>query len=122
MLTGYHIESIAIEAFRNYQGPKSLNAMIRHFFEVSPSIVLKPIKDKSGQSIHVDEYLGAAQSDERKIRKAALERISRSLKNADGSRNIDDWNHFLWNCLRRRQETSSQPRCRDHCLLDLMRC
>ena len=66
-ITGYHTESMAINVFRGYDGPKTTKAMLKHFFENASDHVIKPIKDASGQSIHVDEYLRAENSLDRRI-------------------------------------------------------
>ena len=52
-ISGYHMESLAIEAFRNYQGPHDLKSTLRHFLDHSSRAVLKPITDPTGQSRHV---------------------------------------------------------------------
>ncbi len=57
-ISGYHMESLAIEAFRNYQGPYDLKSMFRHFTDFSSRAVIRPITDPTGQSRHVDEYMG----------------------------------------------------------------
>lgn len=90
-LTGYHVESLAIEAFRAYAGPLNPKAMLEHFFDASRSLVLVPIRDKSGQSVHVDSYLGSANSRSRKEVYAALDRIYRGMKNADAQRSLERW-------------------------------
>lgn len=90
-LTGYHIESLAIEAFRGYSGPLNPKAMLRHFFEDSTSRVLKPITDRTGQSVHVDEYLGVANGQKRKLVAGALDRVVREMKNADATRSLQQW-------------------------------
>ncbi|MGH7846924.1 MAG: CBASS oligonucleotide cyclase, partial [Candidatus Binatia bacterium] len=90
-LTGYHIESLAIEAFRNYKGALNTKAMLKHFFEDSTNRVLKPITDRTGQSVYVDEYLGAANSQKRRLVSDALDRILRQMKNADASRSREQW-------------------------------
>src|SRR5262249_33745446 len=53
-LSGYHIESLAIDAFRGYDGPKTASAMLPHFFEKAKERVLTPMTDSTGQSVHVD--------------------------------------------------------------------
>ena len=64
--------------------------MLRHFFEqVHQSHVTKLIRDSSGQSVHVDEYLGAENSLERRIVADALSRIGRKIRNADGAISLD---------------------------------
>ena len=60
--SGYHIESLAIRAFRNYQGPQDPMAMLNHFLRHSMTAVKSPIADTTGQSEYVDEYLGPANS------------------------------------------------------------
>jgi len=90
-LTGYHIESLAIEAFKRYKGLINPKAMLEHFFDCARNLVLSPIKDRTGQSIHVDDYLGAANSKYRKAVAAVLDRVSRKMKNADVSRSRDQW-------------------------------
>ncbi len=90
-LTGYHVESLAIEAFKTYSGPLNPKAMLEHFFDTSRSLVLAPIRDKTGQSVHVDGYLGPANSKSRKEVSAALDRIHRRMKNADALRSEEQW-------------------------------
>ena len=60
--SGYHLESLAIRAFRNYPGPQDPNAMLNHFLSHSITAVRSPIADTTGQSGYVDEYLGPANS------------------------------------------------------------
>ena len=64
-IAGYHMESLAIEAFRNYQATKDLNSMVRRFADFSSRAVLQPIVDPAGQSRYVDGYLGPANSPQR---------------------------------------------------------
>jgi hypothetical protein len=90
-LTGYHVESLAVEAFKTYGGPLNPKAMLEHFFDASRSLVLSPIRDKTGQSVHVDGYLGPTDSTNRKEVAAALNRIHRRMKNADHARDEDQW-------------------------------
>jgi len=90
-LTGYHVESLAIESFKAYSGPLNPKAMLEHFFDTSRALVLAPIRDNTGQSVHVDAYLGPAKSTNRKEVSAALDRIHRRMKNADALRSEDQW-------------------------------
>lgn len=94
-LTGYHTESLAIQAFETYDGPKTPKAMVRHFFETASDNVRQPIKDSSGQSIYVDEYLGEANRLQRRIAGDALGRIARRIRNADGSRSLEGWKELF---------------------------
>jgi hypothetical protein len=90
-LTGYHLESLAIEAFKGYTGVLNPKAMLVHLFDRSRTLVLSPIKDRTGQSIHVDDYLGPANSEDRKAVSAVLDRVSRRMKNADAIRSKEQW-------------------------------
>ena len=90
-LSGYHLESLAIKAFKEYKGPLNPKAMLEHLFDAARKLVLAPIKDSSNQSVHVDGYLGAANSTNRKEVSAALDRIYRRMKNADALRSEAQW-------------------------------
>ena len=61
-ITGYHMESLAIDAFRNYNGSLDSKTMLNHLFGHSMTAVMRPIADSTGQSRYVDEYLGSADS------------------------------------------------------------
>ncbi|MEQ8992579.1 MAG: CBASS oligonucleotide cyclase [Pseudomonadales bacterium] len=94
-LTGYHVESLAIEAFKNYEGPRTYKDMVAHFFDRSAELVKAPIADRSGQSVHVDEYLGAVNSQARRLVSQALQRVQRKLQNADASKSVDAWKDLV---------------------------
>jgi hypothetical protein len=94
-LTGYHVESLAIEAFKNYDGPRTYKAMVAHFFDRTAELVKAPIVDRSGQSVYVDEYLGAANSQERRLVSQAVQRVQRKLQNADASKSVDAWSDLV---------------------------
>lgn len=89
--SGYHVEALAIEAFRNYSGAYNFKEMLQHFFEQGSRLVLRPISDSTGQSIRVDDYLGAPDSRERQSLSGRMERISRRMANADRVTSSDDW-------------------------------
>ena len=61
-ISGYHMESLALEAFRDYGGPPDSKAMLIHLLSHSIEAVERPITDPTGQSGYVDEYLGPADS------------------------------------------------------------
>ena len=61
-ISGYHMESLAIDAFRDYRGPLDPKAMLVHLLGHSIEAVKRPITDSTGQSRYVDEYLGPADS------------------------------------------------------------
>ena len=63
--------------------------MVAHFFSRAAGLVKAPILDRSGQSVYVDEYLGATNSQERRIVSQALQRVQRKLQNADAAKSGD---------------------------------
>ena len=65
-IAGYHVESLAIDAFRNYCGPLDPKSMLVHLLGHSIHAVMRPITDSTGQSRYVDEYLGPPQSGPRR--------------------------------------------------------
>lgn len=94
-LSGYHIESLAIEAFRGYTGPQNTKAMVEHLIGFSSERVLSPIRDKTGQSLHVDEYAGSRGSERRRLMAQSLDRVWRRIKNANGAHSRDKWLEIL---------------------------
>ena len=64
-ISGYHMESLAIDAFTDYRGSLDPRSMLDCLLTHSMTAVMKPIFDSTGQSRHVDEYLGPAQSKRR---------------------------------------------------------
>jgi hypothetical protein len=90
-LSGYHIESMAIETFKEYTGVLNPKAMLKHFYDKARSVVLSPIRDSTGQSVHVDEYLGVSHSEARRTAAAALDRVFRHMRNADGVGSLEQW-------------------------------
>ena len=93
--TGYHLENLAVECFSGYQGAQTPREMLHHFFDRAPDLIRAPIPDRTGQSTHVDEYLGARDSVERLVVADAVARIGRRLRNADGARSIEQWKRLL---------------------------
>ena len=94
-LSGYHTEAIAVRIFRNYDGAKTTKAMLRAFFERAPGHIRQPIRDSSGQSTHVDDYLGSANDVQRRVVAEALGRVARRIRNADGARSVVRWRELL---------------------------
>lgn len=90
-LSGYHVESLAIAAFKNYEGPKIASAMLPVFFERAKDLVKSPIKDSTGQSVHVDGYLGDAGSADRVAAGHLLERIAKRMRNASAHQSAEQW-------------------------------
>lgn len=90
-ISGYHVESLAIAAFRGYSGTKSTVDMLPHFFEKARNLILQPIRDSTGQSIHVDEYLGSENSRERQLASHLLARIAKRIRSANLSQSMQQW-------------------------------
>ena len=65
-ITGYDMESLAVGAFKDYNGKLDSRSMLSHFLAYSMKAVMSPIPDPTGQSTYVDEYLGPAGSKLRK--------------------------------------------------------
>lgn len=91
-LSGYHVESLAIAAFRDYSGTTTTAGMLPTFFERARDLVLRPIRDSSGQSVHVDGYLGEAGSDQRIGASHVLGRLAKRMRNASAHMSRDQWN------------------------------
>jgi Second Messenger Oligonucleotide or Dinucleotide Synthetase domain len=90
-LSGYHMESLGIAAFRNYDGEKTTTAMLPVFFERARELVLSPIRDTTGQSVHVDDYLGPVNSPERLAISHVMGRIARRMRNATAAGSTAQW-------------------------------
>lgn len=95
-LTGYHVESIAISAFRGYDGKKTTAAMLPVFFERAKELVLAPIRDKTGQSVHVDTYLGEANSQARQNVGHLFGRIAKRMRNASAAKSKEQWREMFF--------------------------
>ncbi len=96
--SGYHMESAAIEIFKRYpvnDKPTTPKAMLRHFFENAREVVRNPIRDKTNQSINVDDDLGPTDSLKRKRIGYALDRIGRRMRNADEVGSVEEWEDIL---------------------------
>lgn len=90
-VSGYHIESLAIEIFKAYEGSTTLKAMLERFFDRAKNIVRRPIRDRTGQSIHVDDYLGNENSDLREAISEQFDLISRQMRNANRQSSVSEW-------------------------------
>lgn len=90
-LNGYHVESLAIAAFHAYAGEKSTGEMLPLFFERAKDLVLSPIRDHTGQSVHVDSYLGAANSEDRQAVSHLMSRLARRMRNASAGASTAQW-------------------------------
>ena len=92
-IAGYHMESLAIEAFSNYDGPKDRKSMLRHFADYSSKAVLKRIADVTGQSRYVDEYMGPADSPRRQ---RASKSFQRMLNKFDACKTEAEFKNLFW--------------------------
>lgn len=84
-LGGYHIEAIAVDAFRAYKGRRDYASMLRALLNHAASAVRRPTGDITGQSVHVDAHLGSANSSDRMALSAALNRVATRLDNASAT-------------------------------------
>ncbi|MFJ8518991.1 CBASS oligonucleotide cyclase [Lysinibacillus xylanilyticus] len=92
-LSGYHIESLAIEAFKNTRTyPKNIKDALKTFCEKSQSRVLSPIKDNTGQSLHVDDYLGGRDSVRRQRVSHDFKMLHKKISNANS---VSDWKDII---------------------------
>ena len=91
-VNGYHVEALAIEAFRAYSGPRTPKAMLTHFVQHASERVLSPIRDVTGQSRDVDEYLEEANSASRRSLSHSLTELARTM---DKSQSLDVWEGLL---------------------------
>lgn len=94
-LSGYHIESLAIEAFEEYSGQRTNREMTRRFWQFAQTQVLRPIVDSTGQSRHVDDYLGGVNSAARRRVSHAIGRIATKIETAETMRSSDIWQEML---------------------------
>jgi hypothetical protein len=91
-LAGYHVEALALAAFRDYNGPRDPRSMVTALVTSAANNVLKPIRDVTGQSPFVDERLGAANSEARKTLATKLRRVSEQMERVQGP---DEWRKLL---------------------------
>ena len=88
--SGYHTEALAVEAFRDYVGPRTPKAMVTHFLDFASRSVLHPIVDVTGQSSHVDDSLGSPDSAARRRLSEAIGTLARVASTATSPRQWRD--------------------------------
>ena len=93
-ISGYHMEALAIKAFENYQGPRDPKSMLVHLFGNSITAVLTPIRETTGQSTTVDEYLGEEGS---RLRQRASIYFRQMRGKVNSCRNASDFDSLF--CL-----------------------
>lgn len=94
-LSGYHIESLAIETFKNYDGRRTLKQMLQHFCAQAKDGVIQPIVDSTGQSRHVDDDLGTSHSAGRRRASRAIANLEQKLDSADALTSVDTWKEMV---------------------------
>ncbi|WYQ42428.1 CBASS oligonucleotide cyclase [Bacillus sp. FSL W7-1321] len=94
-LSGYHLESLAIDAFKNSTNIKTYKGMVEHFCRHAERAVLKPITDSTGQSVHVDDYLGTSKSIERQRASQTFKQLLKKIDRANTSKSLDKWKEIL---------------------------
>lgn len=94
-MTGYHIESLAIKTFSSCKAGETTKDLIGKFFQEAKDAIKTPISDKSGQSIHVDDYLGKRNSETRRRLSYQLDLIARKIKSANDSCSIKTWENIF---------------------------
>ncbi|MED4912108.1 CBASS oligonucleotide cyclase [Brevibacillus centrosporus] len=95
-LSGYHIESLAIDAFKNVtSATKTYKGMVEHYCRHAEKAVLKPITDSTGQSIHVDNYLGETNSVDRQRASTTFKQIIKRIENANNTNSFASWKTIL---------------------------
>ena len=80
--TGYHMESLAVDAVRGHKGDSSTRVLIDLILRRSTDRVLFPMADVTGQSRNVDEHLGPTESSARRLISQGLGAIQRRLNAA----------------------------------------
>ena len=86
--SGYYVEAVAVDAFANYEGPKTPKAMVQHFFSAASERVRRPLPDVTGQSRAVDESLGDVGSSARVTLARDLAALATRMER---SQSVDDW-------------------------------
>lgn len=89
-ISGYHIESLAIEAFKEYRGPTDHKSMLNHLLEFSSSAVQHPIRDTTGQSRFVDDYMGRQGSDARQKAATHFRQMKNRLERVRSESDLDN--------------------------------
>lgn len=88
---GYHTEALAVEIFQDYSGERTKKAMLEYFILKAAELVKRPIREVSGQSQYVDDYLGSAGSAQREAISRELKDIYDIMKKANENHSSDDW-------------------------------
>lgn len=90
--SGYHLEALAVAAFRDYSGQRTPKAMVTELFARASTSILRPIQDVTGQSRYVDQALGSANSAARRELSRTFEQIGKMMS---GSQSVAEWRALL---------------------------
>ncbi len=91
-ISGYHMESLAVDAFSDYNGPSDTRSMLIHFLRYSVRAVLTPIPDPTGQTKYADQSLGKPNSRERN---AASSYFGQMRSNVETCKTRDEFNKLF---------------------------
>ena len=69
-LSGYHVEALAVDAFKNYSGRTTYKDMLMHLTKYASDAVLNPVTEITGKPAHVDDDLGERNSMNRRMTSA----------------------------------------------------
>lgn len=90
-VSGYHAEALAVDVFKGYEGRLTPRDMLKYYFRAGSQRILEPIRDSTGQSIHVDDDLGDSGSLARQVVSSGFARVARRMELADAGSRVDDW-------------------------------
>lgn len=80
-IKSYHIENIALDAFRGYTGSLTPEALIKYLINYSKSAIFNNIGDPCHQSEYIDSYLGKKGSEIRKKLAQKINKLDIKLQN-----------------------------------------
>ena len=90
-LTGYHVEAIAVDAFKDYSGSLEQREMFLHLARTASRVTESPLVETTGQATYVDTYLGPAGSAERIRGSENIKRMVTRLERANERCELNDW-------------------------------
>jgi len=79
-ISGYHLEAIAVDAARNYDGPKNPRRVLLHLLDHASKRVRQPIQDVTQQQRTIDNDLGKAGSPRRQEISRAFAGVKKRLE------------------------------------------
>ena len=82
---------MAVQAFESYGDGTSYKEMLMHLCRSAAEGVQTPVRDRIGQSVHVDDYMGGPDSEERQRSSRFLGRLVQRMQAADRQRRISNW-------------------------------